>query len=58
MSRSREFYVYDGRDCLGTIVVAANGKVRAFDSRGKSVGSFEHFEAASAALWKRARKTA
>ncbi len=47
MKGQREFSIYDGRDCLGTIAVAANGKARAFDRRGKSLGIFESFEAAS-----------
>jgi hypothetical protein len=47
---TREVAVYDGRDCLGKIAIAANKKARAFDSRGKSLGTFENFEAASAAL--------
>jgi hypothetical protein len=58
MKGQREFSIYDGRECLGRIAVAANGKARAFDSRGKSLGTFESFEAASAALWKSARKAA
>ena len=58
MSRSREVYIYDGRECLGRIAAAANGKVRAFDGRGKSIGTFDKFDAAEAALWKRVRKAA
>jgi hypothetical protein len=47
---TRELAVYDGRECLGKIAIAANKKARAFDSRGKSLGTFENFEAASDAL--------
>ena len=58
MNGQREIAVYDGRECLGRITVAVNGKARAFDSRGKSLGTFQSLEAASAALWKNARKAA
>jgi hypothetical protein len=50
MNGHRELAVYDGRECIGKIAIAANKKARAFDSRGKSLGTFENFEAASAAL--------
>jgi hypothetical protein len=46
----RDLAIYDGRDCLGRIVVATNGRARAFDRRGKSLGIFESVEAASAAI--------
>jgi hypothetical protein len=46
----RSLSVYDGRDCLGRITVAADGKARAFDCRGKALGTFESIEAASAAF--------
>ncbi len=58
MKGQREFSIYDGRDCLGRIAVAASGKVRAFDSRGKSLGTFQSLDGASDALWKNARKAA
>jgi hypothetical protein len=47
---SRELAIYDGQDCLGTIKVAEDGTARVFDPRGKRLGLFPSFEAASAAL--------
>jgi hypothetical protein len=46
----RELALYDGTHLLGTIKVAANGKSVAYDTRGKRLGSFSNFEAASAAF--------
>jgi hypothetical protein len=50
MKGKRELSIYDGRECLGRIVVAANGKARAFDRQGKLLGAFANYEAASAAI--------
>lgn len=49
-ARRRELSIYDGQDCIGTIKVADDGKATAFDQRGKRLGSFPSFEAASAAV--------
>jgi hypothetical protein len=46
----RELSLYDGQECLGTIKVAEDGTARAFDARGKRLGSFPSLKAASAAL--------
>lgn len=46
----RELSLYDGQEWLGTIKVADDGTVRAFDPRGKRLGSFPSLKAASAAL--------
>ena len=48
--RTRELSLYDGQDLIGTIKVAVGGKVIAFDSRGKRLGSFTSLKAASAAF--------
>jgi hypothetical protein len=55
--RTRELFVYDGQECLGTIKVAEDGKAVAFDQRGKRVGSFPSLKIASAALGPTERKT-
>ncbi|MDR3420131.1 MAG: hypothetical protein P4L80_02635 [Xanthobacteraceae bacterium] len=47
--RKRELSVYDGQDCIGTIKVADDGSAVAY-RRGKRIGSFSSFEAASAAF--------
>lgn len=46
----RELFVYDGQEWLGTIKVAEDGTVRAFDPNGKRIGSFPSVKTASAAL--------
>jgi hypothetical protein len=46
----RELSLYDGQECLGIIKVAEDGTARAFDPRGKRLGSFPSLKAASAAL--------
>lgn len=38
--RPRSLSVYDGRDRLGQIELAANGTARAFDRWGKKLGVF------------------
>src|SRR5205807_252777 len=50
MKRRRELAIYDGRDWLGKITIAADGEVRAFDRRGKALGTFQNFEAAAAVV--------
>ena len=46
----RELALYDGMDWIGTIKIAADDKSVAYDTRGKRLGSFPNFEAASAAF--------
>jgi hypothetical protein len=48
--RQRELFIYDGRDCLGRIDVAADGEARAFDHQGKLLGRFPTLVAASSAF--------
>jgi len=49
-ARKRELAIYDGQICLGTIKVADDGKSTVYDPRGKRIGLFPSFDAASAAL--------
>jgi hypothetical protein len=42
--------IYDGQNCIGAIEVADDGEARAFDRRGKLLGSFPSLKAASAAF--------
>jgi hypothetical protein len=56
--RERQLFVYDGRERLGRIDVAADGKARAFDRRGKALGRFPNFQAASAAFKSPVRRRA
>jgi hypothetical protein len=51
-SRQREVAVYDGQNLVGTVKVASDGKAVAYDARGKRLGSFPTFQAASAAFEK------
>ena len=46
----REVSVYDGVNLLGTIKIAADGKSTAYNPRGKPLGSYPTFQAASAAF--------
>jgi hypothetical protein len=46
----REVSLYDGVDWIGTIKIAADDKSVAYDTRGKRLGAFPNFEAASAAF--------
>lgn len=48
--KQAELAVYDGRDHLGMITIAADRTARAFDRQGKVLGTFESIEAASAAF--------
>ncbi len=57
-SRTRELAVYDGRDCIGTIKVAADGQAVAFDRDGKRLGKFPTYTAASAVFDKLAKSEA
>jgi hypothetical protein len=49
-SKGRELTVYDGQNQVGTIKVADDGKARAFDVRGKRLGSFPSLTGAYAAF--------
>jgi hypothetical protein len=42
--------VYDGRERLGCVEIAADGEARAFDSFGQELGNFRNVEAAIAAI--------
>jgi hypothetical protein len=46
----RKLSIYDGRDRLGWIEIADGGEARAFDQRGRKLGTFSNLEAASAAF--------
>ena len=46
----RRLSVYDGSDRLGRIEVFEDGKARAFDARGRSLGMFANFKAAAGAF--------
>jgi hypothetical protein len=46
----REFSLYDGQNFIGTIKLAADGTTEAFDLRGKRLGTFPSFRAATAAF--------
>jgi hypothetical protein len=48
--RTRELSLYDGQDLVGTIKVAGDGTARAFDPRGKRLGSFPSLKAATASF--------
>jgi hypothetical protein len=47
---ARRLSIYDGQDCVGAIEIADDGEARAFDRRGKLLGSFPSSKAASAAF--------
>jgi hypothetical protein len=49
-AKARELAVYDGQALVGTVKVAGDGTSVAFDPRGKRIGSFPSFNAASDAL--------
>jgi hypothetical protein len=46
----REFSLYDGQNFIGTIKLAADGTTEAFDLRGKRLGTFPSFRAATTAF--------
>jgi hypothetical protein len=47
MSTKRELFVYDGRVCMGRIVInGATDEADAFDADGKALGRFPGFKAA------------
>jgi hypothetical protein len=48
--RMRQLSIYDGQDLIGTIKVAMDGTARAFDPRGKRLGSFPSLKAATASF--------
>jgi hypothetical protein len=47
---ARWLFVYDGQLLIGTIKVAGDGVVRAFDPAGRCLGDFSSVKAASAAI--------
>jgi hypothetical protein len=49
-SCKREVFIYDGLDLVGTVRIAADGKLTAYDPRGRRLGLFPTFQAASAAF--------
>jgi hypothetical protein len=52
MKAAREILIYDRRDCLGRIQVAANGQAQAFNVRGEPLGIFATESDALAAVSK------
>ena len=50
LRRRRELAIYDGVNLVGIVKVAADGKSTAYDARGKRLGLFPTFQAASAAF--------
>jgi hypothetical protein len=46
----RSAAVYDGREQIGSVVLARDGRYEARDSRGRLVGHYENLKAAAAAL--------
>jgi hypothetical protein len=46
-----EYFVYDGRDCIGRFTLDDDtGEAKAFDANGKPLGKFAGFKAGAAAV--------
>jgi hypothetical protein len=46
----RELFAYDGHDFIGKIMVGKNGRARAFNAAGKTLGRFPGFKTAFRAV--------
>jgi hypothetical protein len=46
----RELFAYDGHDFIGKIMVGKNGRARAFNAAGKTLGRFPGFKTAFRAI--------
>jgi hypothetical protein len=46
----RELHMYDGRDRIGRIVIDAGGKAKAYNVKGKAIGTFANFKKAADAI--------
>ena len=49
-SRRRELSLYDGRDRIGQVIVSNNSNAKAFNAKGKSLGTFANVKRATRAI--------